>query len=126
MTTSARKRSLSAGMTDYTGVSMDVILEHLRDWRDETARAIEALRGLDREIDQHRDQLDWPDEIHRYVELFLDLLGRYRGDFDRLLLEMPRLVTAAHVEIVQQIHDSASHEEEHCRRFNRAVQLVLA
>jgi diguanylate cyclase (GGDEF)-like protein len=106
-------------MTDYTGVSMDVILAHLHDWRDATAGAIEALRGLNREIDQHRDKLNCPDEIRGYVELFLDLLGRYRGDFDRLLLEMPRLVTAAHVEIVQQIHDSAAHEEERCLRFKR-------
>jgi GGDEF domain-containing protein len=116
---SVRKRSLMAGMTDYTGVSMDVILAHLRDWRDETAGAIEALRRLDRAVDQHRNDLNWPDEIRGYVEFFIDLLGRYLGDFDRLLSEMPRLVTAAHVEIVQQIYDSASHEEEYCLRFKR-------
>ncbi len=106
-------------MTDYTGVSMDVILAHLRDWRDETVRSIEALTHLHGEAERHREQLSWPDDILAYVTFFIDLLERYVGDFDRLLAEMPRLVTAAHVEIVQQIYNSASHEEEHCLRFKR-------
>jgi diguanylate cyclase (GGDEF)-like protein len=108
-----------AGMTDYTGVSMDVVLAHLRDWRDETAGCIEALKHLEGEVERHRDQLDRPNDIITHVRFSIDLFGRYLGDFDRLLVELPRFVTAAHVEIVQQIYDSASHEEEHCVRFSR-------
>lgn len=106
-------------MTDYTGVSMDVILGHLRDWRDETARCIEALRRLQGEVERHRERLNRPNDIIAHVRFFIDLFGRYLGDFDRLLVELPRLVSAAHIEIVQQIYDSASHEEEHCVQFSR-------
>lgn len=114
---SVRKRSLMAGMTDYTGVSLDVILAHLRDWRDETAECIETLSHLQGEVERHRQQLNRSGDIIAYVSFFNDLFGRYLGDFDRLLTELPRLVTAAHVEIVQQIYDSASHEEEYSVRF---------
>lgn len=116
---SIRKRSLMAGMTDYTGVSLEVILAHLRDWRGETAKCIEALAHLQGEAERHRQQLDRPNDILAYCHFFSDLLRRYLGDFDRLLAELPRLVTVAHVEIVQQIYGSASHEEEHCVRFSR-------
>jgi diguanylate cyclase (GGDEF)-like protein len=108
-----------AGMTDYTGVPMTVILAHLRDWRDETARCIEALRHLQGEVERHRGHLDRPSDIVRHVSFFIDLFGRYLGDFDRLLAELPRLVSAAHIEIVQQIYESASHEEGYCVRFKR-------
>lgn len=114
-----RKRSIMAGMTDYTGVSMSVILAHIRDWRDETAKCVEALSRLQEEVGRHSGQLDQPDEIAAYVRFFIDLLERYSGDFDRLLTELPRFVTDAHVEIVQQTYRSASHEEQHCVRFNR-------
>ena len=114
-----RKRSIMAGMTDYTGVSMDVILAHIRDWRDETAKCVEALSRLQEEVRRHREQLDQPDEIAAYIRFFIDLLERYLGDFDRLLTELPRFVTDAHVEIVQQTYRSASHEQQHCVRFNR-------
>jgi diguanylate cyclase (GGDEF)-like protein len=108
-----------AGMTDYTGVSMDVILAHIRDWRDETAKCVGTLCRLQEEVRRHREQLDQPDEIAAYVRFFIDLLERYLGDFDRLLTEMPRFVTDAHVEIVQQTYRSASHEEQNCVRFSR-------
>lgn len=116
---SIRKRSFMAGMTDYTGVAINVVLVHLREWRDETARCIEALKHLQEEAERCRQQLSRADAIVTYVRYFVDLLERYLGDFDRLLVELPQLVTAAHVDIVQQIYDSASFEEEKCVRFTR-------
>jgi diguanylate cyclase (GGDEF)-like protein len=98
---------------------MDVILSHLGAWRDETARCIEELRRLDREVGRCGERLDWPDDIRNYIAFFIDLLGRYASDFDRLLTEMPRSVTNAHVEMVQQIYESASYEENHCITFKR-------
>lgn len=106
-------------MTDYTGASIDVILAHLRDWRDETARCIEALKHLQEETERYRQQLNRANGIVTYITYFLDLLERYLGDFDRLLAELPRLVTAAHVDIVQQIYDRAASEEEKCVRFSQ-------
>jgi diguanylate cyclase (GGDEF)-like protein len=114
-----RRRALIAGMTDYTGVSLDVIVSHVGAWRDETVRCIEELRRLDGEVDTRREHLDWPDDIREYIAFFIDLLGRYASDFDRLLREMPLSVNDAHVEIVRQIYESASHEESHCVTFKR-------
>lgn len=108
-----------AGMTDYTGVPLDVIVSHLGAWRDETVRCMEELRRLDGEVDTHQERLDLPDDIREYIAFFLDLLGRYAGDFDRLLREMPLSVSDAHVEIVRQIYESASEEERDCVTFNR-------
>ncbi len=85
-----------AGMTDYTGVSMDTILAHIRDWRAETAKCIETLKGLQGEVQSHRAHLDWPDNIAAYVGFFIDLFERYLGDFDRLLAELPLSVTESH------------------------------
>ncbi len=114
-----RERSIMAGMTDYTGVSMDVILAHIRDWRDETAKCIVALSRLQEELPRHHEQLDQPAEIAKYIRFFIDLFERYLGDFNRLLTELPLFVTNAHVEIVQQTYQSASHEEQQCVRFSR-------
>ena len=107
-------------MTDYTGVPMEDVLAHLRAWRDDTVGCIEDLRDLEKEVETHRLQFESPDDIVGYVEFFVDLLGRYAGDFDRLLIELPKGVTEGHVEIVQQIHDSAVLEERSWgSRFSR-------
>jgi pyrimidine deaminase RibD-like protein len=106
-----------AGMTDYTGVPMDVILSHLRAWRDNTTRTIEELTRLKGLVEEQQDKLDEPNEMLAYIHFFIDLFSRYADDFERLLAELPRGVSEAHVQIVRQIYDSASHEEKHCVRF---------
>lgn len=116
---SARKRDLFVGMTDYTGVSMEDILSHLRDWHDGTVECIEALRSFETEVEDHRQQLESPNDILAYIRYFIDLLERYAADFERLLRELPEFVTEAHVEIVQQIRESASLEESKGSRFAR-------
>jgi len=112
-----RRRSIFAGATDYTGVPMEAILSRLRNWRENTASTVKELSQLRTEVEANQDRLDWPQEILEYIDFFIDLLGRYVGDFDRLLTELPRSVSEAHVQIVRQIYDSASHEERHCVRF---------
>jgi hypothetical protein len=89
---------MMAGMTDYTGVSMDTILAHLVNWRDETQKAIEALTKARNETEKNRDDLDQADDIVEYIDYFVDLFGRYCADFPRLLAELPQGVTQAHVE----------------------------
>ncbi len=115
----ARKRALFAGMTDYTGVPMEDMLSHLRDWRDQTLGCVEALLGYVGDVEAHRNQFDSPNDIVMYLEFFIDLFGRYSGDFERLLVELPMGVTEAHVEIVRQIYDSAVLEDSRGSRFAR-------
>jgi diguanylate cyclase (GGDEF)-like protein len=113
------RRSTIAGMTDYTGVPLGDIFSHIGDWRDETVHCVEELRRLDREVEAHQERLDWSDDIREYIAFFIDLLGRYVGDFDRLLRDMPLSVSDAHVEVIRQIYESSRHEEDRCVTFKR-------
>ena len=108
-----------AGMTDYTGVSKDVILSHLRGWRHSTADTIKTLRGLHDQVEAHKEKLDWPNEIIWFIDFFIDLFKRYAGDFARLLKELPHNVSDAHVQIVRQIYDSSKLEERLCVKFKQ-------
>ena len=108
-----------AGMTDYTGVPMDDILSHLHGWKDYTSATIDTLVRLQSKTETHRDRLDWPDEILNYIKFFVDLFSRYLGDFDRLLAELPYNVVDAHIQIVQQIYESSSQEEQNCIAFKK-------
>lgn len=115
----ARKRSIIAGMTDYTGVPMDVILSDFRDWRDNTTRSIEKLKQLKGTVEAHKDRLDWPDAKLAHIDYFIGLFGRYLGDFRRLLAEVPRGVRNAHIRIVQQIGDSAFQQQKRSVQFKK-------
>jgi diguanylate cyclase (GGDEF)-like protein len=114
-----RKRALLAGMTDYTGVPFTDVLSHLSDWRDATADSKNVLSGLRAEVEKYQDGLDRPQDLLEYVDYFVDLFNRYLGDFERLLTELPRSVSEAHVLIVKQIYDSASFEDQNCVTFKR-------
>ena len=43
-----RERSFFAGMTDYTGVSLDAIIEHIEDWNKATKDELENLENYAR------------------------------------------------------------------------------
>ena len=114
-----RKRSVMAGMTDYTGVPFGDILAHLRDWRDLTAQTIKNLQDLRAKVEQHAERLDYPDDIHDYLGYFVDLFSRYLGDFERLVKELPEGVTDSHIELVTQLYESSEHEQRVCIEFSR-------
>lgn len=114
-----KKRSLLAGMTDYTGVSFDDILLHLGDWRDLTAQTITTLQRLREEVEKYSDRLDYPEHVRDYINYFADLFTRYLNDFERLVTESRHSVTNSHLEIVEQLCTSSSHEEHICIQFRR-------
>lgn len=96
---------------------MEDILSHLRNWRDDTSRCVEDLQRFEGEVEAHRQEFYTPDDVLAYIRFFIDLLGRYAADFERLVTEMPESVTEAHVEIVHQIYDSAVLERDRGIRF---------
>jgi DNA-binding CsgD family transcriptional regulator len=110
-------RSIFAGMTDYAGVPMDVILSDLRDWRDKTARSVEELKRLKAKVETYRDRIDWPNAKLAYIDYFIDRFSRYIGDFERLLTELPRSVRGTHIQIVQQMYESADRHQRRCLQF---------
>ncbi len=115
--TISMERSSLAGMTDYTGAPMSVILSHLRGWRTATADTIENLRAFRGKVERERKKLHSPEDILSYIQYFISLFERYLGDFERLLNELPNGVSSAHVEIVQQMYSSSKYEEQVCINF---------
>jgi hypothetical protein len=114
-----RSRSMIAGDTDYTGVSMNDILSHLRDWRQMTTDTVATLQKLRDSVRQNPQIFEEPKEVEAYLNYFCDLFNRYAFDFGRLVMELPGGVQEAHVEIVRQLYESSRFEENHCVEFKR-------
>ena len=112
-----RPRSLFAGCTDYTGVGVDVIVDHLKDWRATTSETIGHLRTYRSRVDASSNSFDSPRDIRDYIDGCIDLFTRYISDFDRIIEELPRQVLARHVTTVEQIYESSVLEENRCVRF---------
>lgn len=108
-----------AGMTDYTGVPLSDILNHLGEWTAETGTVIDTLKGERAVVETQRSKFEFPKDIVRYIDYFIDLLSRYRSDFKRVIAEIPAGVRDVHVEILTQIARSSRYEEEHCVEFKR-------
>lgn len=113
-----RERSFLAGATDYTGVSMDDILAHVRDWRDLTEETIQTLKRLRTRVEGQAEIFEEPRPVLRFIDYFCDLFDRYAFDFGRLVHELPGGATESHVEIISQLYKSSRFEEERCIRFN--------
>ena len=113
----AKQRHFLAGWTDYTGVGLKDICDHLREWHAYTQDAISALEKCGVEVDKNAHLLQNPREIRRYIAFFLDLFWRYLGDLERLLRELPSGVRQRHVEMVMQIYRSSELEQDHCIKF---------
>lgn len=106
-------------MTDYTGVPLTDIVDHLRQWSEETGKAIATLNRQRGVVAQERTRFEFPGDILRYIDYFVDLFTRYQGDIDRVLVEISAGVREAHIEILGQILHSSDHAETRCLAFKR-------
>jgi hypothetical protein len=113
----ARSRSIFAGGTDYTGVDLVDIVEHMRDWHRTTVATIDLLGKSRLKVQSGR--FEDADEIVSFIDHRLDVFRRYEGDLHTLVEELPKGVEARHLEMAQQIVDSASFQERLCVDFKR-------
>jgi hypothetical protein len=113
------KRSIMAGMTDYTGVSLDDILIHLREWKEYVEQTTAELQQLKKAVHNAAGRLHNPRGIVDYIDHFTGLFTRFAGEFDRLIRELPPGVRQSHVDAVRAIYDSSRFEDEVCRQFKR-------
>ena len=126
------KRATFAGMTDYMGVGMSDMLEHLRDWERDTAAAAEMLQRHLVRAKEVADRLENAREVFAFCEMFSALFARYAADLHRLVAELPNGVREAHVKIARQLYDSARYEDDAIVRFrnewvyDRVKRRVLA
>lgn len=117
------KRSLFVGDTDYTGVPLDDILEHFRDWKAGLETDLVMIENLRARIAQ---ELSAPADRNAGVDFLnyiRDRFSRYVGDFTRLLDEVPYGVHERHVAIVEQLCEDARRVDDGCVLFKQRNNL---
>jgi hypothetical protein len=115
----ARQRSEIAGGTDYTGVSLGDIYEHLRQWRESTNKLIQKLAKYKSQVIIEQNKIDYAYDVIDFIELSIDLFSRFLSDYDRLLAQIPRGVTEIHIEIISQIVTRSDYHERSCVQFKQ-------
>jgi hypothetical protein len=53
-----KERSLICGMTDYTGVDLETIVNHLKDWKSNTEGTINELKRHLTSVHENWDRID--------------------------------------------------------------------
>lgn len=112
-----RPRSILRGGTDYTCVSLEDILGHFKEWRESTNALIRKLTSLKSKAIKSKKNIDHVDDVIDFINLSIDLFGRFLFDWDRLLAEIPEGVTEAHIEMLTQIIKRSEHHEKACVNF---------
>lgn len=112
-------RSLFAGDTSYIGATLDDILTHLVDWKEGTEDTIRFLEDSKKEVDRNRELIRYPDEVIEFIDYTLDQLGRFKSDFERLLVELPRGVDERHPELVLRLAQFSKIIDDSCLDFKR-------
>jgi|GEM_PF-5550601 len=113
----ARQRSVFRGGTDYTGVSLKDIFEHFKEWRDSTQELIQKLTEYKSQVTENKNKLNHSEDITDFIDISIDLFKRFLSDYDRLLLDIPKGVTEAHIEILDQIVNRSDYHEDYCVQF---------
>lgn len=111
------ERHYLAGWTDYTGVSLEDICQHLSEWEKLTRDTISQLEKYRATVKNKAELLENAREVTSYLNFFIDLFSRYLSDIQRLVRELPSGVTEAHVEIVRQLYRSSKTEDDVAIRF---------
>ena len=110
---------MMAGMTDYTGVAIGDIVEHLREWKAGTEQTIKKLHALRHAVEEASDRLHNPAGITSYIDYFVNLFSRFTTEFGRLITELPNGIRQSHADAVRALYDSARLEEALCAQFSR-------
>lgn len=111
------QRSLLAGMTDYTGVSLSNILADFENWLKLTSETVEKLQRYAEKIEENRSLIENPREVLSFIYFFINLFERYRNDLEKLLREMLDGIVDVHIETIKQLYESSKLEEDYTIRF---------
>jgi len=111
------KRNILAGMTDYTGVSLEDILSDFSDWLQHTSETVERLEKYALKVEENKALIENPREVSSFIEFFLNLFSRYRSDLQTLVDELPEGAVEAHIAMVKQLYESSKLAEEYTIRF---------
>jgi len=101
------------------GASLEDILAHLKDWRKSTQDTIETLEKYRPQVLEKQERLDNPESITEFIDYFVNRLGRYLNDFDRLIRELPFSVEERHVELVRRLAEFSRTLDSTCVDFKQ-------
>ncbi|MBA4389803.1 MAG: hypothetical protein C0399_02565 [Syntrophus sp. (in: bacteria)] len=112
-----RVRSAYRCGTDYTGVPLEDICQHLSEWKESTQELCRKLEDYRLQVVANGEKLDHADEVLDFILFSGDLFARFLGDYHHLLSEIPSGVTEAHVEIISQMVERSDYHEQTCVQF---------
>jgi hypothetical protein len=110
-------RSAYRGGTDYTGVPLEDICQHLLEWKESTQELVRKLEDYRLRVMENEKRIDHAGEVLDFILFSSDLFARFLADYDRLLVEIPSGVTEAHLEIISQMVQRSDYHEETCMQF---------
>ena len=111
------RRDVSPGLGDDGVVSVEGILEHLRQWREESQASIESLQACRQEVEAGSRQLESPQAVFEYIDFFVGFFGRAVADIDQIVIELPQGLKAGHLDALRQIASNAAVEQRRCLMF---------
>lgn len=116
------QRSLVVGMTDYSGVPLEDVIEHFSDWHEFAGRKRGVLNRLRIELDalgrSHRlaegtDHLNYCDDVFRRLEY----------ECARLAHELSLGVQERDLDAVVQLYNMVQHADKACVEFQKSLKL---
>lgn len=113
----ARKRSIIAGTTDYSGYSLGEMIAHLAEWRDSTRDTIARLTEYRKAVETASGELERHFVILEFLDRRIDLFKRILPDLLRLIEELPAGPRPRHVELIQQIVERSQYDDYFCVQF---------
>lgn len=115
----SKKRSMIAGMTDYSGYTLEEMIKHIYDWEVETTKVVNSLSGLKIEVQKEPDEYEDAESVVEYIDHMIYIFNNYKEDFVRLLKELPSGVEQRHVQIVDNIYRYSQLEERSASIFKK-------
>jgi len=106
-----RRRELQPALQGSDEVSLNQLLEHVRQWQADTLATADSLEESKRLVQEHARRLENPQAAIQLAEFFMDFFVRMAAEFDRLLREVPGGPERDHVAALNRIAAEASAEE---------------
>jgi hypothetical protein len=111
------RKSFTPALTDAGDLPLDVLLEHLRRWRSDTAATIDRLCAHRERAAEVARQLESPQAVVEYLDFFVDWFRRAGEEIARILEQLARGVDGRAADALAQIASNAALDERRCLIF---------
>lgn len=104
-------------MTGDTDISIEVLIERLRQRRADALSTLELLEDCRQQVEFARGELESPAAVLEYVAFFVDLIGRANAECERIEQELNQGVQRRHIDALRQIASHCVMEQRRCLFF---------